>query len=319
VQARDAGRTGSLLVIDEVQKLPSWAETVKRLWDEDTAARVPLKVLLLGSAPLLIRKGLAEGLTGRFEVVRSNHWSYREMREAFGWSLEQYIYFGAYPGAAGLIADEARWRRYIVDSMIEPTLARDVFQIQRVDKPALLRQLFHLGCSYSGQILSFTKIVGQLQDAGNTTTIAHYLELLSAAGLLTGLPKFAGQKVRQRGSSPKFQALNNALITAQTELSFDEAKRDHRYWGRLLESTVGAHLVNEGLGVCYWREGSREVDFVLRKGRLIYALEVKGGRGSDSGLDEFAQAFRTTRILTVGTGGIPVDQFLDGPIGKWIA
>jgi predicted AAA+ superfamily ATPase len=324
MEARDAGKVGSVLIIDEIQKIPAWSEQIKRFWDEDTAARLPLKLMILGSAPLLIQKGLTESLSGRFEVVRLTHWSYAEMKAAFGWTLDQFIFFGGYPGSADLIGDEDRWKRYILDSMIETTLSRDILQLQRIDKPALLRQLFILGCVYSGRILSYTKVVGQLQDAGNTTTLAHYLELLGAAGMLTGLQKYAGQKIRQRGSSPKFQTLNNAFITAQSELSLAQAKEEPAYWGRLVESAAGAHLVNEGRSrgfeVYYWREGQKEVDYVVRKGRSLSAIEVKSGRdrGVRSGMDEFSKAFRPKRVLLVGTGGISIAQFLDRPVAKWI-
>lgn len=323
-EARNVGKGGSVLIIDEIQKVPAWSETVKRLWDGDSASRIPLKILILGSAPLLIHQGLTESLAGRFEIVRSTHWSYSEMRDAFGWSLDKFIFFGGYPGAASLINDENRWKRYILDSMVETTLSRDILQMQRIDKPALLRQLFNIACAYSGQILSYTKIVGQLQDAGNTTTLAHYLELLGAAGMTVGLHKYAGQKVRQRGSSPKFQALNGAFITCQSELSFQQARKDHSYWGRLVESAVGAHLVNEsfseGVGVYYWREGEKEVDFVVQQGKSISAIEVKSvtGQGSLSGMDEFSKKFKPKKVLLVGADGIPVEQFLGNPIGNWI-
>ena len=207
IASREAGGAGAVLVLDEVQKIPAWSETVKRLWDEDSRARRRLRVVVLGSAPLLMQRGLTESLAGRFEIVHLPHWSYAEMHAAFGFTLEQYLYFGGYPGAAPLIADPPRWRRYLLDSLIETTIARDVLLMTRVDKPALLRRLFELGCRYSGQVLSYTKMLGQLQDAGNTTTLAHYLELLAGAGMLTGLPKYAGQTVRQRGSSPKLQVL----------------------------------------------------------------------------------------------------------------
>jgi len=323
-QARDSGKLGGVLIIDEVQKVPAWSETVKRLWDEDTASRVQLKLLILGSAPLLIHHGLSESLAGRFEVVRSTHWSYAEMRDAFGWSLDQYLYFGGFPGSAALIGDENRWKKYILDSMVETTLSRDIIQLQRIDKPALLRQLFNVGCSYSGQILSYTKIVGQLQDAGNTTTLAHYLDLLEAAGMMAGLHKYAGQKIRQRASSPKFQTLNNAFITCQTELSFGEARKEHSYWGRLVESAVGAHLVNESrtesAEVYYWREGQKEVDYVVKRGRSLTAIEVKSRteEGNLSGMDEFSKKFKPQRVLLVGSGGIALDRFLGNGIGKWI-
>jgi predicted AAA+ superfamily ATPase len=323
-EARDAGKEGSVLIIDEVQKIPDWSESVKRLWDEDTASRIPLKVLILGSAPLLLQRGLTESLAGRFEVIRLTHWSYAEMRDAFDWSLDQYIYFGGYPGAAGLVDDEDRWKRYILDAMVETTLSRDILQLQRIDKPALLRQLFNVGSSYSGQILSYTKIVGQLQEAGNTTTLAHYLNLLGAAGMMVGLHKYAGQRVRQRASSPKFQALNTALITCQSELTFDQAKDDRSYWGRLVESAVGAHLVNEshdeGASIYYWREGHREVDFVMKKGKILAALEVKSGAEDEglSGMEEFAKKFKTRRLLLVGPDGIPLERFLGSPIAEWV-
>jgi predicted AAA+ superfamily ATPase len=263
-------------------------------------------------------------LAGRFEVTRSTHWSYTEMRDAFGWSLDQYIYFGGYPGSAGLIADENRWKPYILDSMVETTLSRDILLLQRVDKPALLRQLFNIGCSYSGQILSYPKIVGQLQDAGNTTTLAHYLDLLGRAGVMVGLHKYAGQKVRQRGSSPKFQVLNGALITCQSEMRFEQAKSDRKYWGRLVESAVGSHLVNEShsgdYGVFYWREGQKEVDFVLKKGKTVIGIEVKSGLSNSfsSGLEKFSRDFQPEKVLLIGADGIQLEQFLANPAMKWI-
>ena len=207
-----AGSDGALLVLDEVQKVPGWSEAVKRLWDADTRAGRPLKVVLLGSAPLLVERGLGESLAGRFEMLRLPHWSLAEMRAAFGWSLEQYLFYGGYPGAAPLVRHPDRWARYVRDSLIEPILSRDVLLLSRVDKPALLRRLLELACAYSGQILSYTKMLGQLQDAGNTTTLAHYLDLLAGAGLVTGLPKYAGSIARRRASSPKLQVFNTALI-----------------------------------------------------------------------------------------------------------
>ena len=206
-------KAGALLVLDEIQKVPDWPDAVKLLWDADTHAKLPLKVVLLGSSPLLIQSGLTESLAGRFEIIPVPHWSFAEMREAFGWELEQYIYHGAYPGAAPLIGEPDRWRRYIVDSLIETTISRDILLLTRVDKPALLRRMFHLGCDYSGQILSYQKMLGQLHDAGNTVTLAHYLQLLHGAGMVAGLSKYSHGQVRQRGSSPKLQVLNTALMT----------------------------------------------------------------------------------------------------------
>jgi uncharacterized protein len=322
--ARDAGKRGAVLALDEAQKVPGWSEAVKRLWDEDTRARLPLRVVLLGSAPLLVQRGLAESLAGRFEILHLPHWSFAEMRAAFGCSLDQYLFFGGYPGAAPLLDDPPRWRRYVLDSLIETTIARDVLLLTRVDKPALLRRVFDLGCRYSGQVLSYTKMLGQLHDAGNTTTLAHYLELLAGAGMLTGLPKFAGAAVRSRGSSPKFQVLNTALLTVQSGLAPAEARGDRELWGRLTESAVGAHLANaSACGVCelfYWREGNREVDFVLRAGRSVVAIEVKSGRAPFAlpGLSAFCEAFKAKRTLLVGGDGIPVDEFLLRPVTDWL-
>ncbi|MFV2072650.1 MAG: ATP-binding protein [Thermoanaerobaculales bacterium] len=324
VLADDAGKDGALLILDEVQKLPAWSETVKRLWDADSRARRRLKVVLLGSAPLLIQRGLTESLAGRFEVMVLPHWSYAEMREAFGWSLEQFLCYGSYPGSAPLIRQPRRWMRYILDALIETTISRDVLLLSRVDKPALLRRLFELGCSHSGQILSYTKMVGQLQDAGNTTTLAHYLDLLAGAGMVTGLQKYCGNAVRRRGSSPKLQVFNTALMTAQAGLTLAEARRDRGYWGRLVESAVGAHLVNAAAaGTCelyYWRDRNREVDFVIRAGRKLVAIEVKSGRRHDHlpGMTAFSTAFKPTRKLLVGADGIDLETFFLKPVEYWL-
>lgn len=318
------GRDGAILVLDEVQKASGWAESVKRLWDEDTRCKRPLKVVLLGSAPLLIQRGLTESLAGRFEVLRMPHWSLAEMRAAFGFTLEQYLYYGAYPGAAALVDDPKRWADYIRDSLIETTIARDVLLLSRVDKPALLRRLFDLGCRYSGQVLSYTKMLGQLQDAGNTVTLAHYLELLAAAGMLAGLPKYAGQVVRSRGSSPKLAVLNTALMTAQSGLLPEEARSEPEFWGRLVESAIGAHLANaQAAGVCdlfYWRERNREVDYVVKAGRTVTAIEVKSGRVAEMlpGMAAFAEAFKPQRMLVVGGDAISVEQFLLKPVDEWV-
>lgn len=318
------GSGGAILVLDEIQKIAGWSETVKRLWDEDTRKRCPLKVVLLGSAPLLITQGLTESLAGRFEVLHLPHWTFGEMREAFGWSLEQYLFHGGYPGAAPLIGEPRRWSRYVLDSLIETSISRDVLLLTRVDKPALLRRLFDLGCRYSGQVLSYTKMLGQLQDAGNTTTLAHYLDLLAGAGMLCGVQKYAGDAARQRGSSPKFQVMNTALMTAPLGLTPAEARKDPEFWGRLTESAVGAHLANAAAaGECtlhYWRERGQEVDFVVRAGRRLTAIEVKSGRSpvAHAGTSAFAEAFRPQRVLLVGGDGIALEEFLGRPVDDWI-
>jgi predicted AAA+ superfamily ATPase len=315
LQLKVSGASEFLLVIDEVQKIDNWSEVVKQQWDKDTRENVNIKVILLGSSRLLIQKGLTESLAGRFETLYLGHWSYPEMREAFGWTIAQYVYFGGYPGSAPLISDEERWKNYIKDSLIETSISKDVLMLTRVDKPALLKRLFELGCLYSGQILSYTKIIGQLQDAGNTTTLANYLRLLSDCGLLSGLDKYAGDIIRRRGASPKFQVYNNALITSQGNDTYKKVIINPELWGRLVESSVGTHLVNHSISerynLYYWREGNYEVDFVLEKGNKVVGIEVKSGMKSENaGMHIFAEKFHPEKVLLVGTGGIPYDEFL---------
>lgn len=318
-----ARQAPALLVIDEVQKAPHWSETVKRLWDEDTRKKIPVKVVLLGSAPLLIQQGLTESLAGRFELLHLRQWSFPEMRKAFRWSLDQYLFFGGYPGASALIDDHDRWQRYIRDSLIETTIARDVLLLTRVDKPALMRRLFELGCRYSSRELSYTKMVGQLQDAGNTVTLAHYLELLDAAGMVAGLQKFTGDAARQRASSPKLLVHDVGLMTAIEGVPFASARKDPEAWGRIVESAIGTHLLHAAAtGECklfYWRDGTQEVDYVVQQGKRVVAIEVKSGRRRDSlpGMAAFAEKFKVSRKLLVGADGIPIADFLTAPVASW--
>ena len=325
-RARAAAREsaeGHILVLDEIQKIPRWSEAVKGLWDADRAEGLKLHVVLLGSSPLLMQKGMSESLAGRYELIRVTHWSYPEMHEAFDFDLDEYIYFGGYPGSAVLIRDEPRWRSYVRDGLIEPSIEKDILMMTRVDKPALLKQLFHLGCKYSGQLLSYTKMLGQLQDAGNTVTLAHYLDLLGNAGLIQGLQKYAGQQHRRRASVPKLNVLNTALMSAGSGYTKAEAKADRSYWGRLVESTIGAHLHNTGYPECqlyYWRDSPHEVDFVIERGKRRTAIEVKSGpaSGHAGGLDVFAENFGKCRKLLVGEGGIPIAEFLSYPAEYWL-
>lgn len=315
----------ALFVLDEVQKITGWSETVKRLWDEDSANDLPLYVIVLGSSPLLVQRGLTESLAGRFEIIPVTHWSFDEMNRAFGWEVDQYVFYGGYPGASELIQDHQRWSNYIIDSLIETTISRDILLMRRVDKPALLRRLFELGCTYSGHILSYQKMLGQLHDAGNTTTLAHYLNLLEGAGLIAGLPKYAGQKVRQRASSPKLQVLNTALLTAPSQLTLNEAKQDPEFWGRLVESAVGAALANgtrgKGIELFYWASRNKEVDFVLRRAKNLTVIEVKSSRRKTNlpGVEAFSREFRVKRKLLVGAQGIQLKEFLLTPTEQWLA
>jgi predicted AAA+ superfamily ATPase len=314
-------KQGALLILDEVQKINDWSEHVKKLWDDEvTEHSYKLSVMLLGSSPLLMQKGLTESLTGRFELVPVTHWSFAEMRNAFGFTLEQYIAFGGYPGGAEYVNNPQRWSNYILDSIVETTISRDVFLMARIDKPALFRQLFELGCHHSGHILSLQKVMGQLQDAGNATTLAGYLSLLEGAGLLAGLPKFSKGIIRKKASSPKFQVFNSALLTAWNPDAPSILKEDSESWGQLVESAVGAHLVNEArrtrAKVYYWNNGVHEVDFVVEiKGQLL-AIEVKSGRQRRkvSGLKEFLKSYPSARPFIVGTGGINLEEFFTQPL-----
>ena len=318
-----AAQAGScVLVLDEIQKVSQWTEEVKRLWDEDTAAGRDVRVVILGSAPLLIARGLSESMAGRFEITRLGHWRYAEMRDAFGFSLEQFIFYGGYPGAAPLVHDESRWAAYVNDALIETTISKDVLLMAPVQKPALLRRVFDMACVYSGQILSYQKMLGQLDDAGNTTTLAHYLDLLEGAGMACGLPKYMGQVVRQRASSPKLQVFNNALMGCHwvaQGVGLQAALARPDVWGRLAESAVGSELLARHLThssrhplIHYWNNGQKEVDYVLRKDATLQALEVKSGHnlGNVSGLDAFVKQYAQAQPLVIGTGGMPLDLWL---------
>lgn len=317
---------GALLIIDEVQKIPHWSETIKSLWDSDTRHHINLSVMILGSSPWLMQKGLSESLAGRFEVIPVTHWSFEEMHRVFKWDIEEYLYFGGYPGAAPLANkdDPTRWIQYINDSLIETTISRDILLMTQVNKPVLLRRLFQLGCNYSGQLLSYNKMLGELEGAGNTTTLAHYLDLLSGAGLLQGLQKYAQQKLRQKGSIPKFAVLNTALMSAQAAYNFHDAKKDRAYWGRLYESAVGAYLLNSIRGtqmeLFYWREGDKEVDFILKYGKNLVAIEVKSNHEKiqSTGIDLFIKHYKPHKVLLIGEQGIPLKDFLLTPVTEFM-
>ncbi len=313
---------GFVLVLDEIQKLRGWSEAVKGLWDADPDRDCPLHVVILGSAPLLMQAGLSESLAGRFEPVRVTHWTFPEMSDAFGMDPEQYIYFGGYPGAAQWIHDLERWHAYVREALIEPNIERDVLSMTRVDKPALLKRLFELGALYSGQELSYNKMLGQLHDAGNTVTLSRYLTLLTNAGLLVGLSKHTERPVLARGSTPKLNVLNTALMAAVSGYTFAEARSDRSQWGRMVESAVGAHLLNTAstrTDVRYWRDGDDEVDFVLHRGPRTIAIEVKSGRrrARRSGLAEFERRFSPRATLVIGED-MQLDEFLSRPADHWI-
>ena len=305
-----------LLVLDEIQKIENWSETVKKEWDRDSLEKNPLKVILSGSSRLLLQQGLSESLTGRFELIYLGHWSYREMNSAFGITPEQFVWFGGYPGSVGIMDEELRWKQYISDSIIETSISKDILMLTRIERPALLRRLFDFGCAYSGQILSYNKILGQFNASGNTTTLSHYLELLSQAGLLAGIEKFSPNLVRKRSSSPKFLVYNTALISARRHESFQPIRREPDAWGRLVESSVGAQLLNyaaiEGYSLYYWRDRNDEVDYVIENQGKAIAIEVTAGAGHKrSGMKAFQARFNPEKMLLIGKSGLPWEEFLN--------
>ena len=312
-----------LLVIDEIQKIANWSEAVKKEWDEDTRKGVNLKVVLLGSSRLLLKKGLTESLAGRYELIRLGHWRYQEMRDAFGFTLDEYVYFGGYPGPAHLIRNERRWKKYVKDSLVAPAIDKDVIMTSNIYKPALMKRLFELGCGYSAEILSLTKLIGQLQDAGNVTTLAGYLEILNQCSLLAALQKYARDDARKYNSIPKYQVYNNALMTAYKGQTFEKDRTDPKVWGRWVESAVGAYLLSmaEELDyqLYYWREGDDEVDFIIANGGESVAIEVKSGRrGMNSGLPKFVKAFQPKLSFVVGTSGVSLEDFLSSDLDALI-
>ncbi len=322
--ASDATAAGSpvLLVLDEVQKVRGWSEALKLLWDNRHTSP-EIRLLILGSSALMMQEGLTESLAGRFFLHRCTHWGYAECREAFGLSLHQWIYFGGYPGAVAFMTPESDWKRYITDSLIETVLARDVLQMSRITKPVLLRHLFALAATLPAQSVSYTKMLGQLHDAGNTTTLAHYLKLLEAAFLISGLELFSQGIQRKRGSSPKLILWNNALVNALSVRTYADAVADTIWWGRLVENAVGAHLCNSlnsvEYGITYWRDGDHEVDFVVTRGGDVWAIEVKSGRsGRSSGLARFRQRYPAAKVLLVGAQGIPLEEFFSRDAAAWL-
>jgi predicted AAA+ superfamily ATPase len=315
LKCKASGAHSFILAIDEIQKVSNWSEVIKKLWDEDSRTQQSIRLILLGSSRLLLQQGLTESLAGRFETTYMGHWSLAEMHTAFDFTPEQFVWFGGYPGAAVLMHDEERWKKYVNDALIETSISMDILMLTRVDKPALLRKLFIIGCLYSGQILSYNKIVGQLQDAGNTTTLAHYLQMLETAGLLEGIEKYTGEQLRQRSSSPKFQVHNMALLSAQQAASLNDIYQKPDSWGRWVEAAVGAHLVNnqlsEGYNVFYWRHRNDEVDFVLEKKGKVIGIEVKSGTIQKApGMAAFKERFHPDKVLLVGNSGLPWHEFL---------
>jgi len=315
IKFKSSGAKTFLLIIDEIQKINSWSEQVKKEWDKDRRNKINLRIILLGSSTLLIDKGLRESLTGRFELIKLPHWSLNEMQEAFGFTPEQFVYFGGYPGSAELIEDENRWKDYIHNSIIDTTISKDILQLTTIQKPALLKNLFELACIYNGQILSYTKILGQLTDAGNTTTLTHYQELLNQVWFISGLQKFSGSKISTRSSTPKWLSYNSSLLSVYSRENFEEMTRNPEIMGRRVEQAVGAYLLNQSrlynFNLLYWRDGNYEVDFILQKNKKILAVEVKTGKiKHHTGLEEFRKRYKPTKTLLISDDSLSWKDFL---------
>ena len=310
-----------ILVIDEIQKISNWSEAVKKEWDDDTFHDRNIKVLILGSSRVLLEKGRSESMAGRFEEIRMGHWSYQEMKESFGLSVEQYLFYGSYPGAAALIGDSDRFEQYIQSAIIDSAINKDILMDTPINKPALLRQTFELGAAYSGNLLSLNKMLGSLQDAGNTSTLAGYINLLKESGLLCGLQKYSVDMSRRKSSIPRFQVYNNALKTAYSPLKFEQAILDRKSWGHIYESGVGAYIVSQAFihrfDVYYWRERNDEVDFILHKKGSLIAIEVKSNAEKRTdGLEKFKKMFNPKSAFIVGDGGIGLEDFLSMELRK---
>ena len=304
-----------MLIIDEIQKIDNWSEYVKKEWDKDRKNKLKLKVVLLGSSTLLIDKGLSESLAGRFELTKLPHWSLSEMKDAFDFTPEEYVYFGGYPGAAEFINDEQRWRDYILNSIIETTISKDILQLTNIQKPSLLKNLFELACTFNGEILSYTKILGQLTDAGNTTTLSHYQSLLDKVWFISGLQKFSGSKVIQKSSIPKWLAYNTAFVSVYSNTDFKTTKNMSDIWGRRVEQAIGAYLINQsrisGIKVYYWREGNNEVDYIIQKGSKIISIEVKSGKfKTHKGLEEFRKKYKPYKSVLISNDSLHWQEFL---------
>lgn len=315
IKLQTSGAKEFLLIIDEIQKIENWSEVVKKNWDADSRNKINLKLLLLGSSALLLQKGLTESLAGRFEIIKLPHWSFKEMHDAFGFSPAEYVYFGAYPGAAGLIKDEKRWKDYILNSIVETTISKDIIQLTSIQKPALLKNLFELSCKYAGEILSYTKMLGQLSDAGNTTTLAHYENLLNKTWMIAGIQKFSGSKVSAKLSIPKWISYNSAFVSVYSGLDFKQSTTDPETWGRRVEHSIGSCLLNQSrinsFDIFYWREGNDEVDFIIQKGKKAIPIEVKTAKAKNyKGITKFTGKYKAYKNILISSEGLEWQDFL---------
>lgn len=321
LKMKNSGAKHYLLIIDEIQKINNWSEFIKKNWDADTRNNLQIKLLLLGSSPISIQKGLTESLAGRFEFIQLPHWTFKEMRDAFDFTPSQFVYFGSYPGSAEIIKNEKRWKDYILNSIIDTTISKDILQLTTIQKPALLKNLFELSCKYAGEILSYTKMLGQLHDAGNTTTLAHYEDLLNKIGMIAGIQKFSGSKVSVKSSIPKWLVYNNSFPSVYSGFDYKTTKENLEIWGRRIEQAIGSYLLNQcrisDFEIYYWRDGNDEVDFILTKEKKIISLEVKSTKIKyHKGMLKFNQKFKTYKNILISNDTLSWEEFLLIDINK---
>jgi len=297
-QAAKALGKGTVLALDEIQKIDRWSDTIKGLYDEDRSSGA-VKLIVMGSASLTLREGLGDSLLGRFEIVEVPHWSFLETKAAFGWDLNQYLMFGGYPGAAHLISDTERWQAFMRDSVIESVLAKDIFMLAAIGKPALFRQVLEIALLYPAQEISYQKIVGQLHESGSVDTVKNYLSILGSAFLIQTLEKFSTRPLSLKSSSPKLLPLCPALVHALQNPADIASNPEWR--GRVFEAAVGAHLARlPNTRLFYWRDGRNEVDFVVKRSSQVIGIEVKSGnRIVGNGVEAFREAFKRARGVTL--------------------
>lgn len=283
-----------ILVIDEIQKCENWSAIIKKFWDEDKRNKKTFPCILLGSSSLEIQKGLTESLTGRFQLHKVFHWNHEESKKGYGLSFHDYLKFGGYPGSYAF-NDSNDWAKYVKQSIILTVIEKDILQYHTVKSPALFKQAFEIIMSYPAQEISYTKLLGQLQDKGNTELIKYYLSLYEGAFLVKVLEKYSAKKLITKSSTPKILPLAPCLYYLEI---LDDYKNEEL--GRVFELVVGAQLVRTDESLYYWREGNDEVDFVLKKGRKLYAIEVKSGRKkSQKGLQKFKEKFPEAKLVMI--------------------
>ncbi len=283
-----------ILVIDEIQKCENWSAIIKKFWDEDKRNKITFPCILLGSSSLEIQKGLTESLTGRFQLHKAFHWNHEESKNGYGLTFSDYLKIGGYPGSYSF-KNRTDWAKYVKQSIIQTVIEKDILQYHNVKSPALFRQAFEIIMSYPAQEISYTKLLGQLQDKGNTELIKYYLSLYEGAFLVKILEKYSAKKIITKSSTPKILPLAPCLYYLEI---LEDYKSEEL--GRVFELIVGAQLVRADESLYYWREGNDEVDFVLKKGRSLYAIEVKSGRKkSAKGLQKFKSKFPEAKLVII--------------------